>query len=188
MTDKYEEKYLKYKQKYLELKSQIGGLSIGDKFSDRVSGKNGIILSKVPGDSTDIKYKVRFDGETEDKELPRSQIKPRGLAALRSLAKVAKKNAVIGAQLAAKHGAIAARATASATASAARSAADTYKKQSPGVFAAVKRAASSAATTVSNAASATQAAVAKAVAPASPVAPAGDVNAQIKSILDASEY
>jgi len=118
MTDKYEEKYLKYKQKYLELKSQIGGLSIGDKFSDRVSGKNGIILSKVPGDDKDIRYKVRFDGETEDKELPRSQIKPRGLAALRSLAKVAKKNAVIGA-----------RAAASATASAARSAADTYKKQ-----------------------------------------------------------
>lgn len=177
MTDKYEEKYLKYKQKYLELKSQIGGLSIGDKFSDRVSGKNGIILSKVPGDSTDIKYKVRFDGETEDKELPRSQIKPRGLAALRSLAKVAKKNAVIGA-----------RAAASATASAARSASDTYKKQSPGVFAAVKRAASSAATTVSNVASATQAAVTNAVAPAAPVAPAGDVNAQIKSMLDASEY
>ena len=26
MTDKYEEKYLKYKQKYLELKNQIGGI------------------------------------------------------------------------------------------------------------------------------------------------------------------
>ena len=177
MTDKYEEKYLKYKQKYLELKSQIGGLSTGDKFTDKLSGKNGIILSKVPGDSKDILYKVRFDGESEDKELPRSQITPKGFAAFRSAAKVAKKNTVIGA-----------KAAASATASAARSAADTYKKQSPGVFAAVKRAASSAATTVSNAASATKAAVVNAVAPAAPVAPAGDVNAQIKSILDASEY
>jgi hypothetical protein len=175
MTDKYEEKYLKYKQKYLELKSQIGGLSTGDKFTDKVSGKNGIILSKVPGDSKDIVYKVRFDGESEDKELPRSQITPKGFAAFRSAAKVVKKNAVIGA-----------KAAASATASAARSAADTYTTQSPGVFAAVRKAVSSAATTVSNAASATQVAVAKAVAPAA--APVGDVNAQIKSILDASEY
>jgi hypothetical protein len=174
MTDKYEEKYLKYKQKYLELKSQIGGLSIGDKFTDKVSGKNGIILSKVPGSDADIKYKVRFDGESEDKELPRSQIVPKGFAAFRSAAKVAKKNTVIAANYAAKK-----------SSEAAASAAKTYTEQSPGVFAAVRRAASSAATTVSNAASATQAAVTKAVAPA---VPAGDVNAQIKSILDASEY
>ena len=56
------------------------------------------------------------------------------------------------------------------------------------MVAALKTAASNAATTVSNVASATQAAVTNAVAPAAPVAPAGDVNAQIKSILDASEY
>ena len=174
MTDKYEEKYLKYKQKYLELKSQIGGLEKGNTFEHRVTGKKGVIVSKIAGTDTDIKYNVIFDGETEVKVVPRSEIKPTGWAAAVSAAKLAKKKAVIGA-----------KAAASATASAARSASETYKTHSPGVFSAVKRAASSAATTVSNAASATHAAVTNAVAPATP---AGDVNAQIKSILDASEY
>jgi hypothetical protein len=185
MTDKYEEKYLKYKQKYLELKSQIGGLSIGDKFTDKVSGKNGIILSKVPGNDADIKYKVRFDGESEDKELPRSKIVPKGFAAFRSAAKFAKKKTVIAANYAAEK-----------SSDAAKFAAKTYTDNSPGVFAAVKAAALSTASTVSKVASATQAAVTKAVAPAAPAAapaataaaPAGDLNTQVKSILDASEY
>ena len=118
MTDKYEEKYLKYKQKYLELKSQIGGLEKGNTFEHRVTGKKGVIVSKIAGTDTDIKYNVIFDGETEVKVVPRSEIKPTGWAAAVSAAKLAKKKAVIGAKAAAS-------ATASAASSAANKASET---------------------------------------------------------------
>jgi len=210
MTDKYEEKYLKYKQKYLELKnkgeadtsitgeaakaarakvssediyrsSKLTRLSDGTTFHLNKDGlKTGVIVGKPDiNNFNDPIYNVVFFGEDKITTVKRSEITPTGIAALAAAADLAKKNTVIGAKAVGRYGSIGAVKVAEGAISAANTAADIYKRLSPKVSEGAKAAAS-----------AIQAAVSKAVAPATQaaVAPAGDLNTQVKSILDASEY